>query len=95
MCGSQENLQRKRVKRLIAELTAENDKVPGNIFAALGNVKPSHLLDKALRESVGMDPQTGETLAPAGMRPIVVDGVAAPLLVSGAEPVKLALPGLP
>lgn len=95
LCGSQENLQRKRVKRLIAELTAENDKVPGNIFAALGNVKPSHLLDKALRESVGMDPQTGETLAPAGMRPIVVDGVAAPLLVSGAEPVKLALPGLP
>ncbi len=92
LCGSQENLKRKRVKRLIAELADENDKIPGNIFAALGNVKPSHLLDKALRESVGMDPQTGEQSPPTGMRPLVLDGMPAPIVVAGAEPVSLSLP---
>jgi tRNA 2-thiocytidine biosynthesis protein TtcA len=91
LCGSQENLQRKRVKRLIAELSAENDKVPGNIFAALGNVKPSHLLDKALREQVGMHPETGETVEPVGMRPLMLDGSAAPIRVGGAQPVSLSL----
>lgn len=93
LCGSQENLQRQRVKRLIRELAGENDKVPGNIFASLGNVKPSHLLDKALREQVGMDPQTGETVEAAGMRPLMVDGTAAPLRVGGSQPVTLAIPG--
>ena len=88
LCGSQENLQRQRVKRLIRELTQENDKVPGNIFAALGNVKPSHLLDQALRASVGLDPQTGES---APMRPLLVDGMPAPIRVGGADTVSLAL----
>ncbi len=59
LCGSQDNLKRKRVKRLIAELAAENDKVPGNLFAALRNVQPSHLYDADLREAVGLDPVTG------------------------------------
>jgi tRNA 2-thiocytidine biosynthesis protein TtcA len=95
LCGSQENLKRKRVKRLIAELAEENDTVPGNIFAALGNVKPSHLLDKALREAVGMDPETGEKRQPTGMRPLLLDGIAAPIVVAGAEPISLALPSLP
>lgn len=44
LCGSQTNLKRQRIKRLIAELDAENPNVRGNLFAALGNVKPSHLL---------------------------------------------------
>lgn len=53
LCGSQEHLQRKRVKRLVAELTAENDNVPGNLFAALGKVVPSHLLDAELLARLG------------------------------------------
>jgi len=60
LCGSQANLQRQRIKRLLAELSAENPKVPGNIFAALGNLVPSHLLDPAVRAAVGLDPVTGE-----------------------------------
>ncbi len=60
LCGTQEHLQRKRVKRLIAELAAENDKVPGNMFAALQNVVPSHLMDRSLRERAGLDGVTGE-----------------------------------
>lgn len=61
LCGSQENLQRKRIKRLLAELHAENPNVKGNLFAALGNVRPSHLLDAKLREAMGLDEV--ETLA--------------------------------
>jgi tRNA 2-thiocytidine biosynthesis protein TtcA len=48
LCGSQENLRRKRVKRLIAELSAENNHVRSNLFAALANVRPSHLMDRDL-----------------------------------------------
>jgi len=55
LCGSQENLQRKRIKALIGELHAENPNVKGNLFAALSNVRPSHLLDPKLREELGLD----------------------------------------
>lgn len=47
LCGSQENLMRKRVKRLINELALENPKVPSNILHALTAIKPSQLMDKA------------------------------------------------
>ena len=53
-------LHRKKVKALIAELAAENPKIRGNMFAAMGNVKPSHLIDPALRELAGLDGITGE-----------------------------------
>ncbi len=46
LCGSQENLSRVRVKRLIDELARENPKVPSNILHALNSVQPSHLMDK-------------------------------------------------
>lgn len=55
LCGSQEHLQRKRVKRLIAELGADNPNVPGNLFAALSNVRPTHLFDPELRSALGID----------------------------------------
>jgi tRNA 2-thiocytidine biosynthesis protein TtcA len=48
LCGSQDNLMRQRIKRLIAELHAENPHVRGNLFAALGNVRASHLLGPKL-----------------------------------------------
>jgi len=60
LCGSQPNLRRKRVKRLLAELSAEHPSVKGNLLHALGRVVPSHLLDRALAErtaqATGADP---------------------------------------
>jgi tRNA 2-thiocytidine biosynthesis protein TtcA len=55
LCGSQENLQRKQVKHLIARLHAENPNVKGNMLAAIGNVRPTHLLDPKVRAAFGLD----------------------------------------
>lgn len=48
LCGSQENLARKRIGRLIDELSAENPKVPSNLLHALQSIKPSQLMDQDL-----------------------------------------------
>lgn len=48
LCGSQENLSRVRVKKLIDDLTKENPKIPSNILHALSSVQPRHLMDKNL-----------------------------------------------
>lgn len=48
LCGSQENLKRQRVKKLIDELALENPKVPSNILHALQSVSPSQLMDESL-----------------------------------------------
>ncbi len=56
LCGSQENLKRQEVGRLIDEWEA---KFPGrveNIFNALSRVTPSHLMDRELFDFVGLKP---------------------------------------
>ncbi len=66
LCGSQDGLHRQRIKALLAGLEAENPRVKGNMLAALGNIQPSHLLDRdllaklAMAEGAGVDPWIGE-----------------------------------
>jgi tRNA 2-thiocytidine biosynthesis protein TtcA len=64
LCGSQDNMHRQRVKKLVADLHAENPKVKPNLLAALGNVVPSHLLDPSIL------PESDADIAP---RPIGTD----------------------
>lgn len=59
LCGSQENLQRKQVKQLIAKLHGENPNVKGNMLAAIGNVRPTHLLDPRVRAAFGLETVRG------------------------------------
>ena len=48
LCGTQKNLKRQRVKKLIDFLAQENPKIPSNILHALSSVQPSPLMDKSL-----------------------------------------------
>jgi len=48
LCGSQENLQRKNIKKLLAAMEAEQPGRVTNIFRALRNVAPSQLADTRL-----------------------------------------------
>jgi tRNA 2-thiocytidine biosynthesis protein TtcA len=66
LCGSQEDLKRKAVKRLIDALHAENSHVRGNLFAALSNVRPTHLLDKDLLRGLGLHGGEDAPLASSG-----------------------------
>lgn len=45
LCGSQTNLIRVRVKKLLEEMAKENPKIPSNILHALTSLKPSQLMD--------------------------------------------------
>jgi tRNA 2-thiocytidine biosynthesis protein TtcA len=67
LCGSQENLQRKQVGKLLAEM---DERWPGarrNMLAALGNVRPSHLFDKGLWQKLGLTVAQDDGAAPAMM----------------------------
>jgi len=48
LCGSQEQLKRKQVKRLLTELERIAPQARESMLAAMGNVKTAHLLDRTL-----------------------------------------------
>jgi tRNA 2-thiocytidine biosynthesis protein TtcA len=48
LCGSQENLQRKKIKAMIAEWDSKNPGYVENIFHSIQNVSPSQLADTNL-----------------------------------------------
>jgi tRNA 2-thiocytidine biosynthesis protein TtcA len=55
LCGSQENLQRKAMTRLLADMDVRFPGTRQNMLAALGNVRPSHLFDKGLWKRLGLE----------------------------------------
>jgi tRNA 2-thiocytidine biosynthesis protein TtcA len=48
LCGSQEGMKRKRMKRLIRDLEGEIPNLAASFTNALQNAKPSHLMDQKL-----------------------------------------------
>jgi tRNA 2-thiocytidine biosynthesis protein TtcA len=48
LCGSQENLQRQQIKRMLQDWQRQHPGRIESMFQALGRVVPSHLLDRSL-----------------------------------------------
>lgn len=60
LCGSQDNLARVRVKKLIYALAEENPKIPSNMLHALSSIKPSQLMDHALWDFKNLENKKNE-----------------------------------
>lgn len=54
LCGSQENMQRKKMKELLAEMAKVNPNVASSVLRAQANVKPSQLFDGAMWDFKGL-----------------------------------------
>jgi tRNA 2-thiocytidine biosynthesis protein TtcA len=55
LCGSQEDLQRKIVGRMLDDLEEKNPGMKAVMLAATQNVRPSQLLDKSLWRTLGLE----------------------------------------
>jgi tRNA 2-thiocytidine biosynthesis protein TtcA len=55
LCGSQEGLQRNAMKAMLADIEARMPGRKDTMIRALGNVRPSHLLDRKLFDFAGLD----------------------------------------
>lgn len=63
LCGSQSNLKRARIKRLILELEKEIPNIRSSMLTALGNAVPSHLLDPELFDFKSLGAGVGDVEA--------------------------------
>ena len=63
LCGSQTNLKRARVRRLISELEKEIPHIRSSMMTAMGNVVKTHLLDTELFDFKSLRTGTGNVEA--------------------------------
>jgi tRNA 2-thiocytidine biosynthesis protein TtcA len=90
LCGSQEHLMRQEVKRLLVQLEGIAPRVRESMLAALGNVRPTHLLDRDLWQKLGLHPSEPAASAEAApsepVRPATLlraDGRSLPVVGEG------------
>jgi tRNA 2-thiocytidine biosynthesis protein TtcA len=70
LCGNQSDLKRRRVKKVLDELEAENGNVKANLMHALSAVVPAHLLDRRLFDFSELTPRYAAVdEEPAAKRP--------------------------
>jgi tRNA 2-thiocytidine biosynthesis protein TtcA len=63
LCGSQPNLKRTRINRLITELETEIPDIRASMLTAVQNVVPSHLLDSQIFDFKKLSAGTGDVQA--------------------------------
>ncbi|HEV7682422.1 MAG TPA: tRNA 2-thiocytidine(32) synthetase TtcA [Pyrinomonadaceae bacterium] len=82
LCGSQPNLQRARIMRLITELEKDIPNIRSSMLTALGNAAPSHLLDHKLFDFKKLRATTGDIEAELDLAVGHTDDGLQPALVS-------------
>jgi tRNA 2-thiocytidine biosynthesis protein TtcA len=56
LCGSQQNMKRQEIKRLLSAWEQEDPGRKARLFRAIQNVNPSHLADRSLYDFEGLSP---------------------------------------
>ena len=63
LCGSQENLQRKKIKQMLHDWDNQQPGRVVNVFKSLSRVTSSHLMDRALFDFAGLTTESADQLA--------------------------------
>jgi tRNA 2-thiocytidine biosynthesis protein TtcA len=82
LCGSQSNLKRARIKRLLTELEKEIPNIRSSMLTALGNAVPTHLLDPNLFDFKSLSAGEGDVETELDLALGHTDEGLAPALVS-------------
>ncbi len=82
LCGSQPNLQRARIQRLITDLEKDIPNIRSSMLTALGNTVPSHLLDHKLFDFKKLKAMAGDVEAELDLAVGHTDVELAPALVA-------------
>jgi tRNA 2-thiocytidine biosynthesis protein TtcA len=90
LCGSQENLQRLQVKKMLAGWEREFPGRVPNIFAALRNVAPAHLADTALHDFAGLDARRSAA-GPVGSQDLLALDRIVPMTLAEEDALTVAL----
>jgi len=86
LCGSQENLQRRQVKQMLAAWEREQPGRVANIFSALQNVAASQLADNDLFDFRNLAIDRGGERAPYDFEPPMVGACRSSPLAAGSNP---------
>lgn len=73
LCGSQDGLKRKRMKKLIQDLEMEIPNIASSIQTALANVQPSHMMDPKLWDFAGLKKGLAPVVNPDPKNPPPLD----------------------